>query len=236
MNTVSLGVAPRSEEQGHFAENVAHFVRILRAAGISVGPERTLAALDAVQAVGVARKDDFRAALAAVLVSRQEHQTIFDLAFDAFWRNQRLFEKELAKYLPKVAGRAEPDAGLPSRLAQAMAEPRAPWRPDPVGDEAHFDSAYTFSTREVLRYRDFETMTAEELAAVRAMLARLRLPLPDVRTRRTTPATRGPQVDLRATMRRAVGAAGDMAPLARRERRRRTPPLVVLCDVSGSMD
>ena len=79
-------------------------------------------------------------------------------------------------------------------------------------------------------------MTAEELAAVRGMLRNLRLPLPELPTRRTTPASRGHRVDLRATLRRATGAAGRLAPLAWRQRVRRTPPLVVLCDISGSMD
>ena len=92
------------------------------------------------------------------------------------------------------------------------------------------------SPREVLQHKDFETMTAEELAAVRVMLRNLRLPLPELPVRRTTPSLRGHRIDLRATLRRATGAAGTLSPLAWRRRQRRTPPLVVLCDISGSMD
>jgi hypothetical protein len=235
-NRSSLGLAVPMLPKGHFAENVVHFVRLLRAAGIPVGPERTIAALGAVEAVGVARKDDFRAALAAVLISRQEHQALFDHAFDVFWRNPRLLEKMMATLLPKVTGRAEPEPGLPSRIAEALQQSRARPPQERDSDEIRFDAAFTFSPRDVLRYRDFETMTAEELAAVRAMLARLRLPLPELATRRTVPAARGPHFDLRATMRRAIGGAGALAPLARRDRRRRRPALVVLCDISGSMD
>src|SRR5581483_10792229 len=94
---------------GRLAENIVHFVRLLRAAGIPVGPERSLASLEAVCAVGIANRDDFRAALAAVLISRQEHRPIFDEAFDVFWRNPRMLEKKIASLLPKVYGRAEPD-------------------------------------------------------------------------------------------------------------------------------
>src|SRR4051812_44766097 len=94
---------------GRLMENVVHFVRLLRAAGIPVGPERSVAALEAVQAVGVSNRDDFRAALGTVLLSRQEHRALFDEAFDAFWRNPRLAEKKLASLLPKVSGRAEPE-------------------------------------------------------------------------------------------------------------------------------
>jgi uncharacterized protein with von Willebrand factor type A (vWA) domain len=88
----------------------------------------------------------------------------------------------------------------------------------------------------VLQAKDFATMSAEELAQVRAMLARLELPLPRITMRRTKPAHRGHVVDLRATMRGTMGAAGTAAPLRLRARRREVPPLVVLCDISGSMD
>jgi uncharacterized protein with von Willebrand factor type A (vWA) domain len=221
---------------GRFAENVVHFVRLLRAAGIPLGPERSIAALEATQSVGVGRRDDFRAALAAVLISRQEHQSLFDEAFDVFWRNPRLREKQMVAMLPKVAGRADPESAVSSRIAQALQQSQAQVRPERANDEVHFDAAFTFSARDTLGHRDFETMTADELSAVRAMLARLRLPLPEFATRRTRPAPRGARVDLRATMRRATGGAGALAPLAWRDRQRRRPSLVVLCDISGSMD
>jgi uncharacterized protein with von Willebrand factor type A (vWA) domain len=79
-------------------------------------------------------------------------------------------------------------------------------------------------------------MTRVELNAVKKLIARLRLPLPAMPARRTHPSPRGRRVDLRATLRRMTGAAGPLAPLAMRERTRRTPPLVVLCDISGSME
>ena len=103
-------------------------------------------------------------------------------------------------------------------------------------NEILLDAAFTMSPREVLQHKDFETMTVEELSAVRVLLRDLRLPLPELPTRRTTPSIRGRRVDLRATLRRATSAAGTLSPLAWRKRQRRTPPLVVLCDISGSMD
>ena len=108
---------------GHFTENIVHFVRVLRAAGIPVGPERTVAALDAVNAVGISRREDFRAALAAVLITRQEHQAVFDQAFDVFWRNPRMLEKLIASLLPKAFGRGVPERGLSARVAQALLQP-----------------------------------------------------------------------------------------------------------------
>jgi uncharacterized protein with von Willebrand factor type A (vWA) domain len=222
--------------KGRLAENVLHFVRVLRACGLPVGPAKVLDALAAVDAVGVASRTDFRAALAAVLVSRHEHLVLFDHAFELFWRNPRLLERIIAALLPRAQGRGVADAGdrVPARLAQAMTDVKSRM---PAGDdEIELDAAFTFSPREVLRAKDFATMSAEELGEARRLLARLRLPLPLQPVRRTRPAPHGTRVDLRASLRRMTGAAGTAAPLAYRRRQRRTPPLVVLCDISGSMD
>ena len=224
--------------RGRLAENVLHFVRVLRATGLPVGPAKVIDAIAAVEAVGVANRTDFREALAAVLVSRHEQLALFEQAFDLFWKNPRLLEKMMAALLPRVQGRTAPDDAppdLPARLAQAMLPPRPP-PPAQEDDEVDLDAALSFSAREILQKKDFATMTADELAEVKTMLARLKLPLPERPQRRTRAALQGTRIDLRATLRRMTGAAGAGAPLAFRTRVRRPPPLVVLCDISGSMD
>jgi uncharacterized protein with von Willebrand factor type A (vWA) domain len=221
--------------RGRLAENVMHFVRILRAAGLPVGPAKVLDALAAVEAIGVGNRDDFRAALAAVLVSRREHQPVFEQAFALFWRNPRLLERMLAALLPKVEGRAGAPEELPARLAQAMLPP-APGLRETGDEEADLDAAFSFSAREVLQHKDFASMTSDELAQAKALLRAMKLPLPRERVRRTVAAPRGHAIDLRATLRRGIGAGGALTPLRFRTRRRRPPPLCVLCDISGSMD
>ncbi|HVE50328.1 MAG TPA: VWA domain-containing protein, partial [Casimicrobiaceae bacterium] len=225
------------DSSGRLAENVLHFVRALRACGLALGPAKVIDALAAVQAVGIRDKADFKAALESVLVSRHEELVLFEQAFDIFWRNPKLFEKLLASMLPTVRGKlASPSpADIAARVAQALLPPRPSSNAD-EGNEIELDAAFTFSPREVLQRKDFATMTAEELEDARRALAKLRLPLPSWPVRRTAPSRRGARVDMRATMRRMTGAAGAAAPLAFRRRVRRTPPLVVLCDISGSMD
>jgi len=222
---------------GRVAENIVHFVRVLRAAGLPVGTAHTLAAQEAAVAVGIAEREDFRAALAAVLVSRYEHLPVFEQAFDLFWQDPRLLQRVLASFAPagEVAGERDPEQEIAARIAQAMLPAPALPERKAAGGTDH-EPAFTFSPREVLQHRDFETMTADELAAVKTMLGELRLPLPELPTRRTVAAARGQRVDLRATLRRATGAAGALSPLRWRRRERRTPPLVILCDISGSMD
>jgi len=223
---------------GRVAENIVHFVRVLRAAGLPVGPAHTLSAQEAAVAVGIAEREDFRAALGAVLVSRYEHLPIFEQAFDLFWQDPRLLQRMLASLSPggHAAGERDPELEVAARIAQAMLPtPTLPER-KPEGGGADREPAFTFSPREVLQHKDFETMTVDELAAVKTMLREIRLPLPELPTRRTVAAMRGHRVDLRATLRRATGAAGALSPLRWRGHRRRTPPLVILCDISGSMD
>jgi uncharacterized protein with von Willebrand factor type A (vWA) domain len=230
--------ASRSFCRERLADNILHFCRVLRAAGLPVGPAKVITALEAVEAIGVEQREDFRAALESVLIERHEQQALFNQAFELFWRNPRLLERMMQLLLPKVYGRtprAEAEAPLPSRLAEALSPPRQSERE--VYDQATtIDAAFTFSPREVLQSKDFESMSAAELAEVKAMMARLRLPLPELPIRRSIAANRGTEVDLRATLRAMASARGAVVPLAWRRRRHRRPPLVVLCDISGSMD
>ena len=230
-------LAARAADGPRLAENILHFARVLRAAGLPVGPAKVIVALEAVQAVGVERREDFRAALESVLIERHEQQALFDQAFELYWRNPRLLERMMQLLLPKVYTRTPRDAEAPlsARLAEALAPPRVEEQ-EAEPQEVTVDAVFTFSPREVLQSKDFETMTAAELSEVKAMIARLRLPLPELPIRRTVAASRGSAVDLRATLRAMASAGGTVVPLAWRERRRRRPPLVVLCDISGSMD
>jgi uncharacterized protein with von Willebrand factor type A (vWA) domain len=224
--------------RGRIADNIVHFVRVLRAAGLRVGPAHAIDAIAAAMTVGIDNREDFRAALAAVLVARHEDLALFEQAFDAYWRNPRLLERSLADALAGVQGRMPPGAPRPE-LAQRVADALRPRSADQRGDERpalDLDAALTFSPREVLQHKDFAAMRTDELAEVRRMLSQLRLPLPLLPVRRTEPALRGRSIDRRASLRRALGAAGAVAPLRFRRRVRRSPPLVVLCDISGSMD
>ena len=221
---------------GKLAENVLHFARVLRATGIPIGSDKVMDAVCVLPASGLAHRRDWHATLAALFLTRHEQQVIFDEAFERFWRDPALEERLRAMLLPKVQGktpRAEAGAG---RLAEALYPSNAaPSRTIEAPPEITVDAALTFSATERLRTLDFERMTAEEWAQARLLIARLRLPVPQVRTRRHRPATRGAVIDLAATMRRMARAGGDLSTLARRSRRARPPPLVVLCDVSGSM-
>jgi uncharacterized protein len=220
-----------------FAENVVHFARVLRSAGIPVGPDRVLAALEAIEAVGVGRRDDVHAALSAVMLDRHEQQPLFDDAFAAFWRDPKLLERMMAELLPKISGRREMNKKRSQRLADALAAPppaAEAARRDGPDDEVEFETAFTFSDRERLQRADFESMTAAEFELAKKLAEDMPLPFAPVRRRRHEASARG-VVDLRATM---LAMARQPETLVPRFSRPRTelPTLVVLLDISGSMD
>jgi uncharacterized protein with von Willebrand factor type A (vWA) domain len=222
---------------GKLAENVMHFARVLRSAGLPVGPGKVLDALAALEIAGVERRDDFYWTLAAVFIDRREQFELFDQAFHIFWRDPKMLERVMSLFLPQVFGRAqEEQPEMANRLAEAMLPPpRQPGAEAEPPQEIQLDAAFTVSEREVLQHADFETMTGEELAQAKRLIANLRLPIPEVRTRRLVPDARGARVDLRASLRASLRGGADVIPLRRRSQAMRHPPLVVLCDISGSM-
>src|SRR5207237_5361591 len=131
-----------------------------------------------------------------------------------------------------VPGEGDQGAGMARRLAEAL-HPDKGEGSEAEETETELDAAMTFSAQEQLRGMDFEKMSLEELTRAKAAIARLRLPVHDVPTRRFAPDRHGARADLRATLRAALRSGG-LIELKRRSPRRRPPPLVVWCDLSGS--
>lgn len=228
-----------ADPQGRLPENIMHFGRVLRAAGLPVGPGAVLDAVHAVEAVGLADRTDFYWALHAVFVNRRDQRDLFDQAFHVFWRNPRILERMMGMVLPELQGELaeQTPEEISPRLAQAMAAGRRQNAAGPPGEqEIELDAAMTWSREEVLRDKDFEKMTLEELEAARAAIRRMRFSIMETPTRRYRRDPRGARADMRATLRAALRTGGDIIPLRFRKRRRRHPPLVILCDISGSME
>jgi uncharacterized protein with von Willebrand factor type A (vWA) domain len=222
---------------GQLPANIMHFARVLRDTGLPVGPGAVLDALDAVQGGGMSSKKDFYWILHSIFVKRREHSTLFDHAFEVFWRKPKMIEQMMQLLFQQVRVETKPDkkkAGQ-KRLAEAMFdhEEQQSTRERPR-DEIELEGEYTASAREVLRSKDFEQMSAEEERQAREAILRMRMNRIEVKMRRFRSASRG-KVDLRATLRKSMRTGGDMSQLKLKARQTREPPLVVLLDISGSM-
>ncbi len=229
-------------DDGKLAANIAHFARALRKAGLKIGPGRVIDAIRAVEAVGFTERRDFYWVLHASFVSRPEEQAVFAQIFRLYWRDPRYIEHMMSLMLPAIHGVQEERGAAPAekRAAEALldgADRPAPPRAETTGEEVEIvaDARATISAEERLRTLDFEQMSTDEIAAAKRMIARLRLPVEPLASRRTRSDPFGPLADWRRTMRAAARRGGEVHEFATRNRRRRWPNLVVLCDISGSM-
>ena len=217
-----------------------HFARLLRAAGLRIGPDRVLDCVRALEITGARqfppRREDWYSTMSAVLLSRQEQRPIFDQAFGIFWRDPKLAEKMMQMLLPQAYGRAAtPEVQQSQRLTDALLRQQREAQ-EQHEERIELEARLTFSSRDVLQRMDFDTMSAAELEQARKMLSELRLPLPLLRTRRKKISAEGKTINLRATLRESLRKGGDIITLVRAAPRELHPPLVVLCDISGSMN
>ena len=215
------------------AERITDFARLLRRAKLPTGPDDVLSAMSALPAVDITNPHDFFWAMHAVFVRRGEHRAVFKEAFKLFWSEGPPSNgvPEGFRSLPKV-----PPSGqtpVQRRLAEAWAEGGGGAAAERERMEAGL--RMTYSAREALSQKDFEQMSVGELEAAREAIARLRLPIRDLETRRRKAHPSGTEVDLRRTHRATLKAGGATIPLEWRARRRRPPTLVALSDISGSM-
>ncbi|MEM9197116.1 MAG: VWA domain-containing protein [Pseudomonadota bacterium] len=225
---------------GKLADNITHFARALRRAGLPVGTGRVVDAIRAVEAAGFTSKRDFYWTLHACFVSRPEHRETYGQVFRLYWRDPQFLERMMALLLPSIRGAPEEHVAREAerRAAEALlddAQPPPPPETDAAEEEIEFDARLTFSTEEKLRHMDFEQMSLAEQTAAKRAIAKLSLPVRPIASRRTQPSARGRVADWRGTMRAAIRSGGDIERLALRERRIRWPNLVALCDISGSM-
>lgn len=221
---------------GRLVPNVMQFARLLRRAGLPVGPGEVVAAAEALARIDITDRLVMHAALRAVMLRRHEHTALFDQAFSVFWRNPDA--AKFAAMLAAMDARAPKDERAPPgarRLAEAMTAAKSRDRPPALDDIQQIDAVLSASGQERLESLDFEAMSAAEIDNAKAEITRLRLPLDERRTRRSRVAARGSRVDLKRTLRLSMRNAGEIFDIARRVPVTRPPPLVVLCDISGSM-
>jgi len=227
---------------GKLAGNITAFGRALRRAGVRTDAMRIALAAEAVTLVGVENKLDLGAAMEAVMVSREQDRMVFRELFDAWFRDPELANKLLAQMLPSAEGKAEPSKRRP-RVREALTAPRDPSRPAVAAKpdkEVEFDAAMTSSDRQRLQHADFNALGASEYRLVERLARDVTLPIPSLPSRRLRAASDAGQQHARmhwpGVLHEAARTGGEILRLPRLARREQPLPLLVLVDVSGSME
>lgn len=221
---------------GKLADNITGFGRALRRAGVPVDSTRIGLALESAMLAGVARKADLHDALQVVLISRQQDLAVFDELFDAYFKDPELSQKLLAQMLPKTREAAPAPKRRP-RVQEALAaitDNRVPARPRE--EELKLDAAMTASDQQRLRHADFAALSASEFRLVERLAREIALPWPEINGRRTRACQRSDRLDWSATLREAARHDGELLHLPRLARARQPLPLLILVDISGSME
>ena len=217
---------------GHILHSLMLFGEVLRRLGLDFGSGNMLDLVKATEEISIGRKQDFRLAARCLLVHRKPDLSLFDEAFQVFWRRpaaeqvtrdlrsmgeQRRYRNPQISQLPASDGDAEGGEGVEQE------------------DQPAVDLTRTFSPREVLREKDFADFTPVEIAQAKAMMTELSWDLGNRRTRRLI-AGGGERLDLRKTWRRNIKYGGELLELAHRQPKDKPRSLVLICDVSGSME
>lgn len=225
-----MGAAHIEARGERLLANLTHFSRALHRVGVPVAPDKLMHAVNAVRAVGIDRRSDFYWTLHAVFVNRPEQRELFDQVFYLFWRDPGVLQRT-----PEGTPLTEEDgARLSRRVIEALLQDRE-GAPRPDAPEVELDAKLSWSREERLKTKDFEAMSAEEMAEAEAAVRALVPSVKPVPSRRFHAHPRGTRIDMRRTLRALLRAGPDTIPLVRRRRRELIPPLVLLCDISGSM-
>ena len=225
------------DPRGEFVANVVHFGRLLRSAGISVGTGRILDAIRAVDAVGVESREDFYWTMHAVFVNHPRQRLIFDQAFQVFWRNPRILERAMSLVLPQIrAPMDDSSQEMANRLSDVLfSDMKTKNIAQEQETETEIRATLTYSDRERLQTVDFDSMSKAELEQVQKVIAKMRFAFKELKTRRFHSHAQGDRLDMRKTIKKSLRGTADAISLSRMKRSSLPPPVVVLCDISGSM-
>ncbi|HUF42596.1 MAG TPA: VWA domain-containing protein [Verrucomicrobiae bacterium] len=217
--------------------NMMAFARALKELGVKVSLSQVLDASHSVDLVDIGAKDDFRALLRANLISQKEDFPAFDMLFDCFWREQG-YERVPMETMEIQGTPTESDApeggdeegGLEEAAAESLAKENLPL------ENLDEFSVPTYSPQELMNRKDFSEMGVEESRAVARAILLIATKIATQISRRKKVGRKGNVVDPRWTMRKSMKYGGEVIDLVHRKKRIKKTKVILLCDVSGSMD
>lgn len=233
-----------------FAQRALTFARLLRRAGVKTTTGQAMDFVRAIEHIDIGSREEFREAARACLITHKEDIPVFEQLFDAFWRAKPEYvdsslqsgrPDDMVKLAPEdegEEGEGETDGrtleGIQGRrleLVESLNEGEGEETEQGEGSQA-----FSYSAAEVLREKDFADLTEEELQQTRHLMEQLTWQIGQRRSRRKVPSPKGRFIDPRRTMRRSLQTGGVPLTISRRQTKTKPRQLVVICDVSGSMD
>ena len=223
--------------EGQLLRNIVLFGRLLRALNFKITPTQILDLVEGTQHIDLSEREDFKNTARAVFVNHHDFLPLFDRAFDLFWQvreQNELAQLDLSAFIQHLSHPEPPKEDL--ELAQGADTGDDDGDGDELEEEPIIERIFTYSGREVLRQKDFGDLTPDELGEIKHLMQSMTWELEQRRTRRKAPASNGTYLDMRRTLRQNMRYGGQPLQLAWRTRRLKRRPLVVISDISGSME
>lgn len=223
-----------AEASGYLLHNILLFGRLLRLLGLDINPSRMITLVGALEHIEIGHKPDFYYAARCLLVHEKDDLAIFDQAFELFWRRHNERSLVVQKFKNATSETNKQIITTPRPLEQRAPEPDAKQQELPDASPL-LEVNQTYSEQELLRRKDFSEMSAAELEQVKQLMSNLLWHLGERRTRRQRQG-RGATIDMRRALRGSLRSGGEIMVWPRRRPKYRPRPLVILADVSGSME
>ncbi len=223
-------------QSGHLLRNLVLFGRLLRGLGLDVNPGRMIDLVDSLEFINIGNKSDFYHAACSLLVHHQEDIALFDEAFEIFWRKPADGWTTLdLRALGEKRRFRGPTYGPPPLEQPPKKDKDKNEENQSAGDPPHLKLTLTYSSNEVLRHKDFAELTGEEMEAIKKLISTFIWKLGHRQTRRMQPG-RDRLLDFRRTLRRNLRYGGELIDISRRRPISKPRPLVIIADISGSME
>lgn len=244
---------------GHLFHNLLLFSRVLREMGLDANPGRTIDLLRSIEFIGLGSKQDFYEAGKAIMLRRADEEPIYDYVFQMFWRRWPTpEERDMApptEALPQMPGadqvrdkkqqQQQPDQAERDQNKEAEQELDLSTSAKKImeeegqaseGDSSETEKQQTYSAIETLQNKDFQDFTPDEMTEAKRLMMALRWSMSMRLSRRMAAARHGRRFDARRTVRKSLKYGGVPIELYKKDRKLKPRPLVLICDVSGSMD
>lgn len=223
--------------QREMSWQILAFCRLLKRLDLDVTLNRVIDAFRSLEFIDVSNREDFYLALRANLVCRQDDLAVFDRAFNLFWRRPPDEDEDALECCDSSSGaglRGDGDSDpLDQKIVQLFVED---WLAEGDPEESEDETVPGYSSEEILATKDFSAFSDDELKQIRTLIEQLAPKIATRLSRRTKSDARGREFDPRRTLRANIRYGGDIVELPRRKRKITKSKLVLLCDVSGSMD
>jgi uncharacterized protein len=214
-------------DQNNLLRNCVLFGRLLRELGVEVTPTQIVDLVASLSLIDIGSQEDFKNSAKSILINRYEHLALFEQAFRIFWQARAAQGNKPVELGELLQRRHSHQASAVGQDGLESAEP---------SEDSLLDKVLAYSYRESLRHKDFSTLSQAELALVKRMMHTIVWNAPPRRTRRVAAAPHGKELNIRQVLRRSLSYGGEYLYLAWRRPKRKQRPVVVLCDISGSME